>query len=222
VAASEIAILEGQRCLIVERFDRRLHFTGSHWRRLPTEDFCRATATPPAKKYENQGGPGMVAISELLAQSSAAEDRHTFYRAQVLFWMMRAIDGHAKNFSLFLNPGGRYQLTPFYDILSAWPVIGSGAGTWPQQEIRMAMAWCGTKVRTYKPLQIQRCHLISTARRLGLGAMEDSIVDGLVKTTPAVIDAVKAELPSAFPEALAEAVFKGLQSSADQIASQNQ
>ena len=112
VAASEIASFEGQRCLIVERFDRRRHPTGSYWLRLPTEDFCQATATPPEQKYENQGGPGMVAISELLAQSSAVEDRRTFYSAQVLFWMLRAIDGHAKNFSLFLNPGGRYQLTP--------------------------------------------------------------------------------------------------------------
>ena len=222
VAASEIASFEGQRCLIVERFDRRRHPTGSYWLRLPTEDFCQATATPPEQKYENQGGPGMVAISELLAQSSAVEDRRTFYSAQVLYWMLRAIDGHAKNFSLFLNPGGRYQLTPLYDVLSAWPVIGSGAGQWPQQEIRMAMAWQGTKGSTYKPLKIQRRHLISTARRLGLGAVAESSVDGLVEKTPAVIEAVKAELPSAFPEALAEAVFQGLQSSADQIASQKQ
>jgi len=220
VAASEIACFDGQRCLIVERFDRRLHPAGSHWLRLPIEDFCQATATPPDQKYENQGGPGMVAISEWLAQSAAEVDLRTFYSAQVLFWMLRAIDGHAKNFSLFLNPGGRYQLTPLYDVLSAWPVIGSGPGQWAQQEIKMAMAWYGTKGRTYKPLQIQRRHLISTAKRLGLGGVADTIVDELVARTPAVIDSVRAELPSSFPEALAEDVFHGLQASAAQIAGQ--
>lgn len=35
-----------------------------------------------------------------------------------------ATDGHARNFSLFLWQGGRYQLTPFYDVLSAWPGMG--------------------------------------------------------------------------------------------------
>lgn len=116
--------------------------------------------------------------------------------------MLRAIDGHAKNLSLFLNPGGRYQLTPLYDVLSAWPVIGSGTGMWPQQEIRMAMAWYGTKSRTYKPLQIQRRRLISTAQKLGLGGTADTSVDELVSATPTVIDAVRAEVPSGFQKSL--------------------
>jgi serine/threonine protein kinase HipA of HipAB toxin-antitoxin module len=31
------------------------------------------------------------------------------------------VDGHAKDFSIFLRRDG-YELTPFYDLLSAWPV----------------------------------------------------------------------------------------------------
>lgn len=154
VASSQIACFDGQRCLIVERFDRKLHASGSHWLRLPTEDCCQATATPAANKYENDGGPGMVAIAELLAQSSERSDLTTFFKAQVLFWMLRAIDGHAKNFSLFLNPGARFQLTPIYDVLSAWPVIGRRSGQWPQQKLRMAMAWHGEQGRYTKPLEI--------------------------------------------------------------------
>ena len=122
VAFAEIGSFHGERCLIVQRFDRRLHASGTYWLRLPTEDCCQATATPAANKYENSGGPGMVAIAALLAQSSERSDLTTLFKAQVLFWMLRAIDGHAKNFSLFLNPGGRFQLTPLYDVLSAWPV----------------------------------------------------------------------------------------------------
>ncbi|WP_043152982.1 HipA domain-containing protein, partial [Sphingobium sp. Ant17] len=32
-------------------------------------------------------------------------------------------DGHAKNFSIFLRPGGRFGLTPFYDVLTAQPAF---------------------------------------------------------------------------------------------------
>ena len=111
----------------------------------------------------------MVSIAELLAQSSERSDLTTFFKAQVLFWMLRAIDGHAKNFSLFLNPGGCFQLTPLYDVLSAWPVIGRRSGQWPQQKLRMAMAWHGEKGRYTKPREI-------TARRMGLPS-------GLMKLT---------------------------------------
>ena len=111
----------------------------------------------------------MVSIAELLAQSSERSDLTTFFKAQVLFWMLRAIDGHAKNFSLFLHPCGRFQLTPLYDVLSAWPVIGRRSGQWPQQKLRMAMAWHGEKGRYTKPREI-------TARRMGLPS-------GLMKLT---------------------------------------
>lgn len=60
---------------------------------------------------------------------SARQDLGIVFRPQVLFWMLlRAIDGHAKNFSLCLDPGGGLRLTPLYDVLSAWPVIGRGSG----------------------------------------------------------------------------------------------
>lgn len=220
-AASRLASFGGQRCLIVERFDRRLQASGRHWLRLPVEDFCQATGTPPEQKYENQGGPGMVAIAALLAQSTqAAEDRRCFFQAQVLFWMLRAIDGHAKNFSLFLLPGGSYRLTPLYDVLSAWPVIGKAAGQWPEQELRLAMAWHGSKSRTRKPLQVQLRHLLSTASRMGLGAEADAVVADLVARTPAVMAAVLQELPSGFPEPLARSILGGLQGSAERLEKQ--
>jgi serine/threonine-protein kinase HipA len=90
VATTQMARFDGERCLIVERFDRRLHASGAYWLRLPTEDCCQATSTPAANKYENNGGPGMVAIAELLAQSSERHDLSTFFKAQVLFWMLWA------------------------------------------------------------------------------------------------------------------------------------
>jgi serine/threonine-protein kinase HipA len=216
VASTEMACFDGERCLIVQRFDRRLHASGAYWLRLPTEDCCQATSTPAANKYENNGGPGMVAIAELLAQSSERGDLASFFKAQVLFWMLRAIDGHAKNFSLFLNSGGRFQLTQLYDVLSAWPVIGRGSGQWPQQKLKMAMAWFGEKGRYYKPLEITGRRMLLTAKRLGLGDAQ-TILNELIAQTPTVIAAVRAQLPADFPQSVAEPVFTGLQASASQL-----
>jgi len=216
VASTEMASFDGERCLIVQRFDRRLHASGAYWLRLPTEDCCQATSTPAPNKYENNGGPGMVAIAELLAQSSEPSDLANFFKAQVLFWMLRAIDGHAKNFSLFLKPGGRFQLTPLYDVLSAWPVIGRSSGQWPQQKLRMAMAWHGEKGRYTKPLEITSRRMLLTAKRLGLGEAQP-ILDDLITQTPAVIRSVQTQLPAGFPQTVAEPVLTGLHASASQL-----
>jgi len=130
--------------------------------------------------------------------------------------MLRAIDGHAKNFSLFLNPGGRFQLTPLYDVLSAWPVIGRSSDQWPQQKLRMAMAWFGEKGRYSKPLEITGRRMLLTAKRLGLGDAQP-ILNELIAQTPTVIAAVQSQLPAGFPQTVAEPVFTGLQTSASQL-----
>ena len=43
-----------------------------------------------------------------------------------MFWLLGATDGHAKNFSIFLLPGGRFRLTPLYDVMSAQPNVDAG------------------------------------------------------------------------------------------------
>ena len=50
-------------------------------------------------------------------------DQMTFLKAQIAFWLFAAIDGHAKNFSIFLAPGGGFRLTPLYDVISAQPLL---------------------------------------------------------------------------------------------------
>lgn len=128
----------------VERFDRMWweNEAGKQWLLLlPQEDMCQATGTPPHLKYESDGGPGVRSIMKLLATSRNPDrDRRTFFQAQVLFWMLRATDGHAKNFSIFVRPGGTYKLAPLYDVLSAYPVIGTGANPLSPFKARMAMA----------------------------------------------------------------------------------
>ncbi|MDV2450582.1 HipA domain-containing protein [Xanthomonas hortorum] len=115
VAVTTMGRFQEQRALIVERFDRRLSPDGQWWMRLPQEDLCQAFGVSSSKKYESDGGPGIVAIMELLRQSSQPSDREIFFKTQILFWLIAATDGHAKNFSLMIEPGGRFRMTPLYE-----------------------------------------------------------------------------------------------------------
>ena len=67
--------------------------------------------------------PSTFAFSPVYLQQPVGggrgEDGRNFLCAQLLFWLLAAIDGHAKNFSLFVLQGGRYRMTPLYDVLSA-------------------------------------------------------------------------------------------------------
>jgi serine/threonine-protein kinase HipA len=217
IAACQLDQFEDQRVLIVERFDRRLARDQSWWMRLPQEDLCQATMTSAARKYESDGGPGIERIMDLLLGSiTAPVDRRRFLEAQILFWMMCAIDGHAKNFSLTLEPHGRFRLTPLYDVLSAYPVVGTGPNKWSQREIRMAMAVSG-KHRHYKWDEIRRRHWQSTARKCGLASEIEPILADLVARTPGVIARVSASLPDGFPTDVSDSTLAGLEAASRRL-----
>lgn len=200
----------GQKALVVERFDRRLSSDGSWIVRLPQEDMCQAHGLPPDRKYEAEQGVGIRRIMDLLLGSSNAEqDRRGFFKTVMLFWMLCAIDGHAKNFSVFVDAGGSYRLTPRYDVLSAFPVLGKSKGKLSPHKVKMAMAVEGTS-RHYLWHTIQLRHWEETARRCGIGASFGAIRDELVGTTAAAIAAASAELPKDFPESVSAPIFEGL------------
>lgn len=208
-----------QKTLVVERFDRALAKNGGWYMRLPQEDFCQATATPAALKYESDGGPGIEKIMDLLRGSEkAAEDRRDFMRTQLVFWLLAAIDGHAKNFSIFLRAGGGYRLTPRYDILSAHPMLGHGRGKLSPHKIRMAMAVRG-KNRHYRWKEIAARHWLETARRCGFSDMK-SIMDEVIAKTPTVVEQASARLPRRFPASIAETILTGTKNAARLLAGQ--
>lgn len=210
VAKAGIASFGGQRVLVVERFDRTVARDGTHLLRLMQEDFCQATGTSPLVKYEAEGGPGLAAIATLLQQSvDAVRDLRTLLAAQILFWMLRAPDGHAKNFSIHLLPGGRYRLTPLYDVMSAYPAMGDGPNQWSPRELKMAMALVG-KNRHYEAEHIQRRHFNSTARRLGFGEDAEVLLQDFVARTPAVVEQVQREVPAGFSQLVLNKVLSGL------------
>lgn len=217
VAGCEMAQFEDQRVLIVERFDRRLARNGKWWLRLPQEDMCQATGTPPGHKYESDGGPGIRDIASLLLGArDALADRHTFFKIQVLFWMLCATDGHAKNFSLFIEPGGRFALTPLYDVMSAYPIIGRKANRIAPEKIRLSMAVTG-KSRHYRWAAIQRRHWLDTANACDLGPFADDLIAQLTERTPTVLEQISHQLPKGFPASVAEPIFRGLDDAAKRL-----
>ena len=214
VAECEMAEFGDAKALIVTRFDRKLHDSRKYWLRLPQEDFCQATGTPSASKYEADGGPGVIQIAKILQASDRRDaDLATLLQAQLLFWMLAATDGHAKNFSLSLLAGGHFQLTPLYDVISAWPIAGSKQNQIHEKRLKLAMALHG-KSRHYRVADIRRDHFNSTAHRCGLGRDMEAIIAATIESTPAVIDRVEAELPPRFPARVFEQIANGLRRAA--------
>jgi len=207
-----------QQVLVVERFDRRMAPDRSWIVRLPQEDLCQATGTDREHKYEADGGPGIETIMDVLLGSVQPEqDRLDFFRTQILFWMLCAIDGHAKNFSVFLEAGGRYKLTPRYDVLSAFPVLGKSSGQLSAHKVKMAMAVQSDKNRHYVWNSIFLRHWQHMAKHCGISAQFDSLIDRLIGQTSQVITQVKSALPRNFPASVAEPVLKGLDESVKKL-----
>lgn len=219
-AAASIETFGSQRVLGVQRFDRRPSADGRHLLRLPQEDFCQVEGRSSLEKYESEGGPGLIDIARTLRGSiDAQEDLRTLLKAQLLFWMLRAPDQHAKNFSLFLLPRGRYRLTPLYDVLSAWPVMGDGANQWNQREVKLAMALHG-KSKHYGMDRILRRHFNSTARRLGFGKDMEPVIEEVLDRVPGAIDEVQADLPPGLSTFVVTSVLDGLRASAEALRQQ--
>lgn len=219
IARCEIEHFEDQKALVVERFDRAPSSDGSWIIRLPQEDLCQATGKSPLRKYQSDGGPGIAQIMDLLLGSDHAEgDRKKFFKTQIIFWVLAATDGHAKNFSIALLSGGHYRATPIYDVLSAHPVIGKGKNQISPHKAKLAMAVRGS-TNYYLLDKIQRRHWISQARQVGFGALAaERLIEEVTESTESVIDTVCRLLPSDIPIDMAEAVFSGMRRQSAKLA----
>ena len=202
-ASAEMADFGGRRTLIVERFDRRWT-ADKRLLRLPQEDCCQALSVPPTRKYQSDGGPGVKDILELLKGSDApVQDLTTFLRANIVFWLIGATDGHAKNFSVFLGQGGRFRLTPLYDVLSAQPSLD--AKQIQRKAFKLAMSV--GKNRHFRMDEILPRHFIQSAEISGVGAsIVRSIFADLVEKFGTVFADVKKALPKGFPEELTKSI----------------
>ncbi len=219
VAKTQIAQFEDQKALIVERFDRRWSGDRQWLVRLPQEDMCQALGVSPLRKYQSDRGPGISDIMTILSHSEqAARDKASFFKAQILFWLLAATDGHTKNFSIAIEPQGLYHLMPVYDVLSAWPVIGPGNSQIPWKKCKLAMAVRGSN-NYYHLYRIQRRHWLHHGELTGLTERQvESMMDDIIASTPEVIERVTELLPESFPTPLAECIFEGMRQQCRRLA----
>ncbi|MDF1764508.1 MAG: type II toxin-antitoxin system HipA family toxin [Oleibacter sp.] len=219
VANTYINQFQSAKTLIVERFDRRWSEDKTWLMRLPQEDLCQALGVPSNLKYESDGGPSIIDIMRLLLGSThSKQDRITFFRTQILFFLLGAIDGHAKNFSIFIEPLGAYRLTPLYDIMSAHPLTASKQ--LQVKKIKMAMALHG-KNKHYHWHKIQRRHFISTATLANFDRqLAESLLDDMLGKVDTIISHVTALLPTKFPQSISAPIFKGMHTAKNKLKKQ--
>ncbi len=231
VAESEIARFGEQRVLVVTRFDRRwsgitakevqrrsFKPTRRTWiARLPQEDLCQASGLPPTKRHEAEGGPSIQSSLRILAGSTNSDqDQTTFLLAQLSFWLLAATDGHGKNFSIFHQRGGSYALTPLYDVLSAWAVIGQGKNELPLERAKLAMAVRGRRPH-YRIDEITGRHWRELAERFAVADLWTRM-QALVAEAPEALARVEARLPQEFPGRIYARIRAGVLSQARRFA----
>lgn len=205
---AEIRTFGDTTALVVERFDRRKTRDG-RLIRLPQEDCCQALSVPPTLKYQSDGGPGIVDILTFLTGSDTpAEDQDRFLKAQMIFWLIGATDGHAKNFSVFIGPGGTYRLTPFYDVLSAQPSLVARQIERKQMTLAMSVG----KSRHYRVDEVHGRHFIQTGARAGISRNRvTALLDEVAGRAPEALSIVADALPQDFPGAIHESIRDAVQ-----------
>jgi serine/threonine-protein kinase HipA len=209
VAKTEIATFGKRRVLVVERFDRHWLNDGKRLLRLPQEDFCQALGITSSQKYQSsvhggKNGPSAVDILQLLkAGDKALQNQMEFFKSQIIFWLIGATDGHAKNFSVFLRPGGGFELTPFYDVLSAQPVFDQKQI--PHDKYKLAMSVGDS--RKYAILNIRGRHFTETAKEAGLGpTLITQVFNEILSAAPDAADRALAQMPKDFAMDIHESV----------------
>jgi len=207
-AATEIQEFAGKRVLVIQRFDRQWT-RDKRLLRIPQEDCCQALSVPPVRKYQTDGGPGIRQILQFLkASDHPADDQRLFIKAQIAFWLLGATDGHAKNFSVFLHPGGGFRLTPLYDVMSAQPLLD--AKHIQRKQMRLAMAVGDT--RHYILDTILPRHFIQSAAQAGMSAgVVNAVMTELLEQAPQAIATAQEQLPDDFPESISGSIIGGFQ-----------
>lgn len=206
---AEIVQFNDIKTLVVRRFDR-IWAESKNWLiRLPQEDFCQALAVPPGLKYESEGGPGIKAIMGMLQNAeNANQDREQFFKTVFLFWVLGAIDGHAKNFSILLKAQGRFQLTPIYDVMSAYPLASKHEIEWPKLKMAMSLK---SSINHYKWDAIQIRHWLSMAKQCHFPEHKmQEIMTNVFDKMDDVIAQVEQTMPQNFPSQISEAIFSGM------------
>jgi serine/threonine-protein kinase HipA len=214
-ATTSIGKFGKETVLIVERFDRKWMDNDTWIARLPQEDFCQALGISPEKKYEKDGGPTTLNCLQLLQGSFNKSDGLFFMLTQLIFFLLAAPDGHAKNYSIFLQSGDNYEMTPLYDVLSAWPYIGSGTQKLNWHKAGMAMSIRGKNVH-YQFKDIHARHWKLLAMKNG-GEFTWGAMLALAEKVDEALKVVESQLPKDFPTKTSTAIFTGMRKATEKF-----
>jgi serine/threonine-protein kinase HipA len=106
-------------------------------------------------------------------------------------------------------------------VLSAYPIIGTGANQLSPFKATMAMA-VRSKNTHWVMRDIARRHWLATGAEYGVVAPDgrgaEAVLDDMASRTPEVVRAVRGHLPKGFPKHVADSIFSGLQVAADKLA----
>ncbi len=210
VTKSHLLHFEDIQALAIKRFDRQYSADKSWLMRLPQESICQALGFASDSKYTKNGGPSIKHIMRfLLGSANPIHDRDVFYCSQILFWLLAATDGHAKNFSVLIQPEGKYQLTPLYDISSSYPKMAQNK--LKTEDLNMAMPLHSKTVTTHWH-QVKRHHFLETAKATHYSVdRAAAILDDMLSRVDSVINTVSTNLPLNFPKGVSEPIFQGMQ-----------
>jgi serine/threonine-protein kinase HipA len=187
VADVETTEVGGRKLIVVSRYDRIVAPSGAV-ERVHQEDFCQATGTSPANKYEEDGGPSLRKIAGILSEADP-DSLDPLLRAVTLNVAIGNGDAHAKNFSLLHDRAGALRLAPLYDLLSTL-VYGDD---------RLAM--CIDNVRRTNRVTLDR--LLNEAATWGLSRTRAAdIVTDILTRLPDAVERAARETPGVPAEVL--------------------
>ena len=147
----------------VHRYDRVTGAEGTV-QRVHQEDLHQACGEPAVNIYQIDGeGHSVTRLARLIADHSAdpRADRQRFFDALAFNWLICNVDGHTKNYSLLLAPGGA-RLAPLYDLWSRQPYDRDYIGSYTMAMSALPDATIGA---AHNPEAWQ-----TTARAVGLAA----------------------------------------------------
>jgi serine/threonine-protein kinase HipA len=159
-ADSRVMRFEDETAIVVTRYDRVMR--DGEIVRLHQEDMAQAAGVHPAGKYENQGGPGVEKVIELMrgTRTRGIESSvELFFAATMYNWAILGTDAHAKNYSLLHTEYG-IRLAPLYDVATALPYPDVNS----PRKVKLPMAYS----KHYRDFEIDARHVLDDAARFRL------------------------------------------------------
>ncbi|HAS8450014.1 TPA: type II toxin-antitoxin system HipA family toxin [Vibrio vulnificus] len=196
----------GAKALVVERFDRC--FVDGVVSRRHQEDFCQIFGVPEHQKYQSENNLGVSKIIDVLSLSAERKaNNHDFFKFMVLQCLLGATDGHLKNFSVHIAPGGHYQLAPFYDLLSAYPAVGvTGLN---KRKLKLAMGLKASRGYKYHINKICLRHIEQTAAQFGISnANCHEIISAFLAQFSSALSSIDKRFPEKEFSLVKDAIFQ--------------